>query len=218
MSWLGAVTGRSAETSSGKHLTSGNSLAGISPQATRSLIVYRLDRWSGKDGRGISRRAAWKRSPTAMISGQRRASCVPVTYSVGAPPIDAQRAVRSPLGPGQPETHRRNLGETWARHASSCRPASAGMTTTSPANQDMPCPPPSGTGRDPGTPKAASTAGGGNSTDKTYPGCRIESPRRQRHRHVACRASSGATRVAHQTEPAQEFTAARVAPDIVGGQ
>src|SRR5262249_22486595 len=52
---------------------------------------------------------------------------------------------------------------------SSSRSASTGLKTTSPANQDMPCPPPSGTGRDPVTPKAASTAGGGNGTDRTYP-------------------------------------------------
>src|SRR4029077_15141370 len=59
--------------------------------------------------------------------------------------------------------------KTWACQASSSGAISAGLMTTSPANQDTLCPPASGTGRDPAAPKAASTAGGGNGTDRTYP-------------------------------------------------
>src|SRR5215472_5039360 len=169
MSWLGAVTGRSAETSSGKCRTSGNSLAGISPQATRSLIAHRLNRWSRKDGRGIPRKAAWKRSPAAMISGQRRASCVPVTYSVAHHPSTHSEPSAARRGRASRKPAEGIWEKIRACHASSSRSPSAGLKTTSPANQDVPCPPLSRTGRDPATSKAASTADGGTSTSKTYP-------------------------------------------------
>src|SRR5215472_7544476 len=169
MSWLGVITGRSAETNTGRCLTCGNSRAGISPQATRSLIAHGLDRWSRKDGRGTPYRAAWKRSPTAMISGQRRASCVPVTYSVAHHPSTLNEPSAARRGPASRKPAEGIREKIWARHASSSRSSSAGLKTTSPANQDIPCPPLSGTGRDPATPKAASTAGGGNGTDRTYP-------------------------------------------------
>jgi hypothetical protein len=81
----------------------------------------------------------------------------------------ARGTAGGPHGGGRdPGEHRRDAGGR-ACQASSSRSASAGLTTTSPASQDVPWPPPSGTGREPAAPKAASTAGGGNGIGRTYP-------------------------------------------------
>jgi hypothetical protein len=110
MSWLGAVTGRSAETNCGRFLTCGNWLAGISP---RGLVADRppagsliKESWPPNPAQGrvealTNRDDLW---PAAWLA---RAGHI----LGGAPSIDAQRAVGSPTGPGQPETSQRNVGE-----------------------------------------------------------------------------------------------------------
>jgi hypothetical protein len=101
-----------------------------------------------------------------MISGQRRGSCTPGTYSVADHPATQNEPSAARRGRASRKPAAGIREKTWACHASSSASASAGLRTTSPATQDVPCPPLSRTGRDPAAPKETSTEdGGGNDID-----------------------------------------------------